>query len=186
MKLITVGRLARDAGVTRTSLLYYERLGLLRASARSDAGYRLYGEAAVEQLRAIRIYREAGVPVKAIQQLLGTGHHASTTVLEERLFELDRQVQQLRGQQRLLARLLAQPAAMGSGRLTTKAGWVAMLRNAGFSDDDMDEWHRGFEADAPPAHQRFLEALGLPAGDIARVRAASRRATRPARRAALA
>lgn len=174
MQLLTVGQLARQAKISRTALLYYEGLGLLRPVARSEAGYRLYGPAEVERLRAIRIYREAGMPMQAIGQLLAPVHGAPAVVLEQRLVELDRQVQRLRTQQRLLARLLAHPETMQLGGLRTKARWVAMLRAAGFSEADMDEWHRAFEADAPGAHQRFLAALGLPAREIAGIRTRSR------------
>lgn len=180
MQLLTVGQLARQAKMSRTALLYYEGLGLLRPAARSEAGYRLYGPAEAERLRAIRLYREAGVPLHAIAQLLAPQQREPAALLEQRLVELDRQAQLLRQQQRLLARLLAHPETMRLGGLRTKARWVAMLRGAGFSDADMDEWHRGFEADAPDAHRRFLVALGLPAGEIAGIRARSRRGPRAA------
>ena len=39
---LTVGRLARRFGLARSTLLYYDRIGVLRPSARSAAGYRLY------------------------------------------------------------------------------------------------------------------------------------------------
>ncbi len=171
MNFVTVGQLARVAKVSRTSLLYYEGLGLLRPAARSASGYRLYGQAEVERVRAIRIYREAGIPVRAIGQLVSADHSESAVVLEQRMIEIDRQVQQLRAQQRLLARLLAHPATMSVGGIRTKARWVSMLRAAGFSDNDMDEWHHAFETDAPAAHQRFLAALGMSVQEIDEVRA---------------
>ena len=174
MKLLTVGQMARGAKVSRTALLYYERLGLLRPAARSSSGYRLYGQAEVERLRALRIYREAGVPISGIAQLLSSDATESATVLERRMVEIDRQVQRLRGQQRLLARLMAHPATMTLGGIRTKAQWVSLLRAAGFTESDMDEWHYAFEADAPEAHQKFLAALGMSAREISRVRAWSR------------
>lgn len=67
---LTLGRLARATGLARSSLLHYEALGLLKPLARSEAGYRLYGEAEVERLQHIRRYREAGLSLEAIQQLL--------------------------------------------------------------------------------------------------------------------
>jgi DNA-binding transcriptional MerR regulator len=178
MKLLTVGQVARGAKVSRTSLLYYERLGLLRPAARSPSGYRLYGQAEVERLRALRIYREAGVPISDVARLLSSGHTESAAVLERRMVDIDRQVRQLRSQQRLLARLMAHPATMTPGGIRTKARWVSMLKAAGFSEQDMDEWHYSFEADAPEAHHKFLAALGMSAREIANVRTSSR--NRPA------
>jgi DNA-binding transcriptional MerR regulator len=171
MKLLTVGQMARGAKVSRTSLLYYERLGLLRPSGRSPSGYRLYGQAEVERLRTLRIYREAGVPIADIGQLLSSaGQSGSAAVLERRMIEIDQHVRQLRAQQRLLARLMAHPTMMTSGGIRTKAQWVSMLRSAGFTEQDMDEWHFAFEADAPEAHRKFLAALGMSAGEIRNVR----------------
>lgn len=178
MKLLTVGQMARVAEVSRTSLLYYERCGLLRPAARSAAGYRLYGPSDVDRLRALRSYRAAGVPIGEIRELLESDLRGSAAVLERRLVELDRQVQHVRTQQRLLARLLAQPATMRLRGIRSKEQWVAMLSAAGFDEQAMSDWHRAFEAEAPEAHREFLVALGMPAAAIRRVRAWS--AKRPA------
>lgn len=43
--MVTVGVLARRFGLARSTLLYYDRLGLLRPSSRSRAGYRSYSPA---------------------------------------------------------------------------------------------------------------------------------------------
>ena len=184
MRLLTVGQMARGAKVSRTSLLYYERLGLLRPAARSPSGYRLYGQEEVERLRTLRIYREAGVPMADIGQLLSAGHSGSAAVLERRMVEIDRQVRHLRTQQRLLARLMAHPTMMNLGGIRTKAQWVSMLRAAGFTEQDMDEWHFTFEADAPEAHRKFLAALGMSAREIRNVRTWSKSRAAPAVRPA--
>ena len=180
MKLLTVGQMARGAKLSRTALLYYERLGLLRPSARSPSGYRLYDQAEVERLRALRVYREAGVPMADIGQLLSAGHSESAAVLERRMVEIDGQVRHLRTQQRLLARLMAHPSMMTLGGIRTKAQWVSMLRAAGFTEQDMDEWHFAFEADAPEAHRKFLAALGMSAREIRNVRTWSKSRAAPA------
>lgn len=175
MAFLTIGRLVRIAKVSRTSLLYYERLGLLRPVARSAAGYRLYGPAEVERIRTLRVYREAGMAIPDIRRVLSTDHARSAAVLEARLIELHQHVAQLRAQQRLLARLLAQPETMKIGGIRSKARWVSLLKAAGFSESDMDDWHRSFEAEAPDGHQRFLAALGMPPQEVQRIRSWSRR-----------
>jgi DNA-binding transcriptional MerR regulator len=45
-----VGEVARATGLTVRALHHYDEIGLLVPSGRSDAGYRLYGEADVERL----------------------------------------------------------------------------------------------------------------------------------------
>ena len=57
----TVGRLGELCGVSRSTLLYYDSLGLLAPSGRSPSGYRLYSEAdraRLERILAFRINEE--------------------------------------------------------------------------------------------------------------------------------
>jgi MerR family transcriptional regulator, thiopeptide resistance regulator len=178
MKPLTIGQLAQAVGLARGSLLHYETLGLLRPAARSAAGYRLYGEADVERVRAIRRYRDAGLPLAAVAALLdqpAAGPRAAA-LLEQRLLALTDEVEDLRAQQQLLARLLASTAFREGPRVAHKAGWVALLRRAGFSDADMQRWHADFEAADPAQHAAFLRALGLSRAEVAAIR---RRAVQP-------
>ena len=67
---------------------------------------------------------------------------------------------------------LADIAGLLAGTQTARgpAPWVALLREAGFSEADMAQWHRDFEQEAPADHQDFLAALGLSAAEIAAIR----------------
>lgn len=168
---LTLGRLARATGLARSSLLHYEALGLLKPLARSDAGYRLYGTAEVQRLQAIRRYREAGLSLEAIARLLDSPQATGpAALLEQRLLALSDEVQRLREQQQGLARLLAMPEFLAQRTARGKADWVALLRQAGFSDEDMRRWHADFEAAAPEQHAAFLASLGLPPEEVASIR----------------
>ena len=61
--MLTIGRLARRFSLSRSTLLYYDSIGLLRPSGRSPANYRLYTERDRRRLELICRYREAGVPM---------------------------------------------------------------------------------------------------------------------------
>ena len=52
--------------------------------------------------------------------------------------------------------------------------WVAMFREIGLDDAQMEKWHRLFEMRHPDAHQGFLEWLGLPTEEVDRIRSRSR------------
>jgi len=52
--------------------------------------------------------------------------------------------------------------------------WVAMFRETGLDQTQMEKWHKVFEARHPEAHQSFLEWLGVKPADIARIRAKSK------------
>ena len=65
-----VGELANAAGVTIRALHYYDQIGLLTASARTDAGHRLYSDGDVERLYRICLLRRLGLPLAEIGQAL--------------------------------------------------------------------------------------------------------------------
>lgn len=70
---LTVGRVARLAGVTPRTLHHYDAIGLLVPSGRSPAGYRQYTDADIERLARILFYRELDLGLDEIARVLGDG-----------------------------------------------------------------------------------------------------------------
>ncbi|MCM2275174.1 MAG: MerR family transcriptional regulator [Candidatus Didemnitutus sp.] len=68
--MTTIRQLAAEFGLTRSTLLYYDRIGLLRPDYRTSSGYRLYNAADRARLAAICRYRMAGLPLARIATLL--------------------------------------------------------------------------------------------------------------------
>jgi len=171
---LSVGRLGRRFGLSRSALLYYDRIGLLSPSARSTAGYRVYGERDAKRLEAICRYREIGLSLEQIRELLDAATSRAAELLEARLDQLNAEIERLREQQRIIVRLLANPKKLRAARAIDKERWTAILRAAGLDDDAMRRWHVEFEQMAPNAHQDFLESLGLPKAEVRRIRRWSR------------
>ena len=174
-RTLTLGRLAKACGLARASLLHYETLGLLKPLARTAAGYRLYGQAEVARLQSIRRFRDAGLSLQAIGELLKsntskTNTSAAAQLLERRLLELCNDMERLRAQQKQLARLLASREFRIGRFAGSKESWVGLLRRAGMSETEMHEWHTNFETDSPREHAAFLRSLGLEAAEVARIR----------------
>jgi DNA-binding transcriptional MerR regulator len=67
---MTVGEIARIAGVSVRTLHHYDAVGLVSPARRSEAGYRLYGPADVERLQEVLFFRELGLPLADILRLL--------------------------------------------------------------------------------------------------------------------
>lgn len=67
---MTIGELARRAGVDAKTIRFYGDIGLLAPRSRTTAGYRLYDESSLSQLRAIRLAKEAGLKLEEIRELL--------------------------------------------------------------------------------------------------------------------
>ncbi len=179
---LTIGRLARRFGLSRSTLLYYDRIGLLRPSGRTGANYRRYAPEDSERLAQICRYRSAGVPLGDVARILSSGGGEVAAVLERRLAALNQEIARLRAQQDVIVRILRRPSLRRRVRGLDKDGWVALLRAAGLDDAGMETWHREFERLAPEAHQDFLESLRIPAGDIRSIRAWARRGGGPATR----
>lgn len=166
----TVGHLAKLFGLSRSTLLYYDEIGLLSPSARSASNYRLYSDDDIRRMKRINIYREAGLPLEVISKLLQDDSHSVSTVLERHLLELNQEIARLRHQQHVIANLLGDAQVLQGSRSLTKDQWVALLASTGMSEDGMCKWHAEFERNFPEAHQDFLESLGIPKEEIAMIR----------------
>jgi len=66
----TIGKLANAVDVNIQTVRYYERLKLLRPSARRPSGYRIYGEHEEQQLRFIKNAQALGFTLQEIAELL--------------------------------------------------------------------------------------------------------------------
>ncbi len=174
--MLTVTKLARRCGVSRTALLYYESIGLMPPPQRSGGNYRCYSESDAERLSAIRAYRNAGLTLDDIRALLRTHFHRggdASQVLQRRLVELDAQINTLRAHQQAILKLLGSKA-LRKAEMITKEKWVSIMKACGFSEDQMHRWHAEFERSAPQEHQEFLEFLHIPAAEIKTIREKSR------------
>jgi len=174
--MLTVSQLARSCGLSRTTLLYYESIGLLSPACRSGSNYRRYATPQLERLQMICAYRDAGLRLSDIQQILDEKSNQATAVLKRRLLELDGEIETLREHQNAILRLLQ--ADDGTWRTSdmTKEKWVSIMHAAGFQEEDMRRWHKQFEQRAPEDHQEFLEYLHIPDEEIGKIRAWSREA----------
>jgi DNA-binding transcriptional MerR regulator len=175
--MLTVTRLARRCGVSRTALLYYESIGLMPPPARTGGNYRLYSEADAARLKAIRAYRNAGLRLDDIRAILkATGRRGpanASGVLRRRLVELDAEIEALRAHQHAILQLLGS-RALGKADMITKEKWVSIMRGCGFTEEQMHRWHAEFERSAPEEHQEFLEFLHIPPAEIKTIRERSR------------
>jgi DNA-binding transcriptional MerR regulator len=94
---LTIGEVAREAGVAATTLRYYEQIGLLPPPARL-AGRRRYDGSILARLEVIRLCKSAGFALEEIQLLFADdapGGPASRALAEAKLAEIDDQMASL-------------------------------------------------------------------------------------------
>ena len=167
--MLTVTRLAKSCGLSRSTVLYYESIGLIRASGRSAANYRRYGEKDAAGGNAV-----CAADSTDIRALLDRPENDPSSVLKRRLAELNSEIERLRDHQQQILKLLRAKSSLWRTKDMTKEKWVAIMKAAGFNEDDMRRWHKEFEKSAPADHQEFLEYLHIPAEEIGQIREWSR------------
>lgn len=101
MAQLTIGQLAKRAGVSRSTLRYYEEQGLVKPVARSAAGYRLYAPEATQTLLFIQRAQRLGFSLGDIQQLLERLQRGplldetAVGLAERRYLQIERQLTEL-------------------------------------------------------------------------------------------
>ncbi len=70
MEGLTIGRVAKRAGVGVETIRFYERKGLLEDPPRRESGYRQYPEEAVARIRFIRRAKDLGFSLREVDELL--------------------------------------------------------------------------------------------------------------------
>ncbi len=83
--MMTVNEVSKHTGVSIRTLQYYDRIGLLKATAYTKAGYRLYDDRALERLQQILLFRELEFPLKDIQRILSSPDFDRNKALQQQI-----------------------------------------------------------------------------------------------------
>ena len=81
----TVHEVSELSGVSIRTLQYYDRIGLLSSTDRTEAGYRLYDDAALEKLQQILLFRELEFPLKDIMEIVNRPDFDRSKALEQQI-----------------------------------------------------------------------------------------------------
>ena len=91
----TVNEIAKLAHVSVRTLHHYDAIGLLKPTVITEAGYRLYDDAALERLYLILLFRELEFPLKEIQSILDAPDFDRNQILEQQVNLLKAKVNHL-------------------------------------------------------------------------------------------
>lgn len=127
-----VSELATKVGLSRSTLLYYEKLGLI-SSQRQANGYRTYSDQDLQQLKLLQQLQAGGLTLKECQACLE--RRIDRSLLLERLQTLEQEITAKQQSRDLLASMLG----------------MASMR----------EWHQALERQAPGAHLAWLLKQGF-------------------------
>ncbi len=83
--MMTVSKMSKCTGVSIRTLQYYDRIGLLKATAYTGSGYRLYDDTALERLQQILLFRELEFPLKEIRRILSSPDFDRSKALQQQI-----------------------------------------------------------------------------------------------------
>ena len=98
---LTVKQVSELSGVSIRTLQYYDNIGLLTPSERTEAGYRLYEEEQLATLQEILLFRELEFPLKEIKAILESPAHDREKALRQQVELLTLKKERLEGLIRL-------------------------------------------------------------------------------------
>ena len=111
MDSLTIGKVAREAGVNVETVRYYERRGLVERPARRRGAYRVYPPETVGRIRSIKRAQQLGFSLEEIRELLAMRVNAKARCgdvlaqAERKIEEIDAKIESLRAVRQSLGRL---------------------------------------------------------------------------------
>lgn len=112
MEPLTIGKVARLAGVGVETIRFYERKGLIEEPPRRPSGYRQYPEETVSRIRFIKRAKELGFTLKEIEELLSLRVDSASTCedvrrrAEVKITDIKRKIKTLQSMEMALAKLV--------------------------------------------------------------------------------
>lgn len=83
--MMTVNEVSKLTGVSIRTLQYYDTIGLLKPSAYTESGYRLYDDSALERLQQILLFKELEFPLKEIKTIVDAPGFDRSKALEQQI-----------------------------------------------------------------------------------------------------
>ena len=109
-----IGQLAETTGISRDTIRYYEKIGLLPAPRRRESGYREYPDEAGNRIRVIRNAVQLGFPLKEIAKVLNVRDAGGAPCQQVRNYahglvgEIDQKIDQLKSEKRAMLDMIRQ------------------------------------------------------------------------------
>ncbi|NOH60950.1 MerR family transcriptional regulator [Vibrio sp. RE88] len=127
-----ISQLAEQVGLSRSTLLYYEKLGLIQGTRQAN-GYRMYTDKDVQRVRLLQQLQAGGLTLEECFECLES--KIDRNKLQQRLNALDEEIQRKQKAKELLSAMLGM--------------------------NSMRDWHQEMEEHAPSAHMEWLIKQGF-------------------------
>jgi len=115
-KRVSIGQMAKAGNCKVQTIRYYEEIGLLKKSKRTEGNQRIYSPSDQERLGFIRHSRELGFSLKQIRQILALNDNPNHTcsevdqIAQAHLQEVESKIERLQSMRKELKRMISQCA----------------------------------------------------------------------------
>ena len=93
----TINQLSKLTGLSTRALRYYDEIGLFVPASKTDAGYRVYSSAQLDTLQQIMFYKELGMQLEEIRNIVTSADFDSLKALEQHLIHLKEKQRHING-----------------------------------------------------------------------------------------
>jgi DNA-binding transcriptional MerR regulator/SAM-dependent methyltransferase len=143
--MISISQVSKHIGVARSTLLYYERIGILIPTRNPENGYREYSQKDVETLLLVRQLQLAGLSLKESIDIMHG--NLDPTLIKKRYQSIENKIKNMMMAKQVLKSLLE------------KATGESVPRND--NERSGRNWHAEFERKGAEAHSSWLQKLGF-------------------------
>lgn len=158
--LISIGELARRAGLAVRTIRFWSDAGVLLPAARTEGGRRLYNAACVAQLELVATLRELGLGLADVRRVLA-GQASIADVAAVHRDALDAQIRVLQLHRAALAIVVKRAAGDEERTMMNKLAQMSAVERRQMIDDFLAEVFEGLEP-SPARAQRWAAAPNLP------------------------
>ena len=154
-----VGELAKRTGVSVRTLHYYEEIGLLSPSQRTEAGHRLYAAGDVVRLQQIKSLRQLGFTLKEIRDCLYRTDFSAQRVIQLHILRLRRQIEL---QQKLCDRLEAIAAGLRSAEEVSTEKFIQTVMEVIGMSERLEKYYTPEQLEELKERRRMLGEGRIP------------------------
>ncbi|MEJ5929023.1 MerR family transcriptional regulator [Corynebacterium sp. H128] len=144
MSELTIGQAAQLLGISKRTLRHWDEIGLLQPSFRSWGDYRLYTEDDLDVALEILVYRETGMPLKEIAEIVNGGE-SSLVRLRNQQQHLKQQLARLRQMHDAVTTILERDLTMTEKIQAMGTSWAEYAEEAEARWGDTPEWEQSQE-----------------------------------------
>lgn len=141
-KTLKIGVVAKKTGLTVRTLHHYDQVGLLKPSAETESGHRLYTDADIARLYQILTLKQLGFTLDEIKNMMNDSAYNPQEILNMQLTRLDEQISQLvelRGRLRDIVELFDGGGTVSSERFLMAIQMMKMITSPHFSESHKAE-----------------------------------------------